>query len=179
MADRLSRVSRGGDPGRSIRVDPIPPFQRFLEEHRADVYRFLLAAVGPHDADDCFQETFLSALRAYDRLQDGRNLRGWVLTIATRKALDHWRARSRRPVPVEDLPERPTPERPEADPGLWHAVGALPPMQRAALIHRYVLDQPYADVAMALGCSEEAARASASEGRRKLRAVVLAGEEDR
>ena len=141
------------------------------------MYRFLLAAVGPQEADDCFQETFLSALRAYPKLRDARNLRGWVLTIATRKALDHWRARTRRPLPVQELPERPAPERDDGDPELWRAVGALPPMQRAAVMHRYVLDLPYADVAAALGCSEEAARASASEGRRKLRALVLAGEE--
>ncbi|HEX5950849.1 MAG TPA: RNA polymerase sigma factor [Actinomycetota bacterium] len=155
----------------------IPPFPRFLEEHRADVYRFLLAAVGPHDADDCFQETFLSALRAYPTLRNAANLRGWVLTIATRKALDHWRARSRRPMPIERLPERAAPEPPDGDPALWRAVGDLPPMQRAAVVHRYVLDLPYAQVAAALGCSEEAARASAAEGRRKLRALALAGEE--
>ena len=83
----------------------IPPFQTFLEEHRAVVYRFLLASAGPQDADDCFQETFLSALKAYPRLRHSDNLRGWVLAIATRKAIDAGRARSRRPVPVEELPE--------------------------------------------------------------------------
>ena len=155
----------------------IPPFPSFVEEHRADVYRFLLAAVGPHDADDCFQETFLSALRAYPGLRNADNLRGWVLTIATRKTLDHWRARSRRPVPVEHVPERAAPERADADPALWRAVGALPPMQRAAVIHRYVLDSPYAEVARAMGCSEEAARANASEGRKKLRALARAERE--
>jgi RNA polymerase sigma factor (sigma-70 family) len=179
MADRLIPVSRRGSSQRSFHVDSIPPFSRFLEEHRIDVYRFLVAAVGPHDADDCFQETFLSALRAYDGLRHARNLRGWVLTIATRKVMDHWRAGRRRPLPVERLPERPAPEHAPADPELWRAVGELPPMQRAAVIHRYVLDLPYRDVAGALGCSEEAARASAAEGRRKLRASALAGEEDR
>jgi len=44
-------------------------------------------------------------------------------------------------------------------------------MQRAAVIHRYVLDLTYAEVGEALGCSEEAARANAYEGRRKLRAM--------
>jgi DNA-directed RNA polymerase specialized sigma24 family protein len=34
-----------------------------------------------------------------------------------------------------------------------------------------VMDRPYAEVAQALGCSEEAARANAYEGRRKLRAM--------
>lgn len=152
----------------------MPPFTSFLEEHRTDVYRFLLSAVGPHDADDCFQETFLSALKAYPRLRDAENLRGWVLTIATRKALDHWRASARRPMPVERLPERAAPEETETDPELWEAVGGLPPMQRAAVIHRYVLDLPYAEVASAMGCSEEAARSNASEGRKKLRALALA-----
>jgi RNA polymerase sigma factor (sigma-70 family) len=155
----------------------VPPFQRFLEEHRSDVYRFLLASVGARDADDVFQETFLAALRAYPGLQDARNLRGWVLTIATRKALDHWRAEKRRPVPFERVPDRPAPERADGDPELWRAVAELPPRQRAAVIHRYVLDLPYADVGIALGCSEEAARASAAEGRRRLRSIVRAGEE--
>jgi RNA polymerase sigma factor (sigma-70 family) len=148
----------------------LPPFQRLLEEHRVDVYRFLIAAVGPQEADDCFQETFLSALRAYPGLRDGSNLRGWLFTIATRKALDHWRATKRRPVPVERLPDISAPEHLNHDPELWRAVAELPPLQRAAVLHRYVLDLSYADVAAALGTSEEAARANAYEGRRKLRA---------
>ena len=81
----------------------IPPFQSFLEEHRAVVYRFLRASVGPADADDAFQETFLAALRSYPRLRDASNLRGWVLTIATRKAIDVARSRSRRPLLVPDV----------------------------------------------------------------------------
>jgi RNA polymerase sigma factor (sigma-70 family) len=148
-----------------------PPFARFMEEHRAPVYRFLLAAVGPHEADDCFQETFLAALRAYPRVRDS-NLRAWVFTIATRKVIDHERARARRPVPIPRLPERSAPESPDGDPELWLAVRSLPPRQRAAVLQRYVLDLPYAEIARALGCSEEAARASAYEGRRKLREAL-------
>jgi RNA polymerase sigma factor (sigma-70 family) len=154
-----------------------PPFSRFLEEHRAPVYRFLLSTVGPNDAEDCFQETFLSALRAYPRLRDASNLRAWILTIATRKAIDNSRARNRRPLPVETLPEVAEPAETDGDPELWLAVRTLPPMQRAAVVHRYVLDLPYAEIGEALGISEEAARANAYEGRRKLRAAVGAGEE--
>jgi RNA polymerase sigma factor (sigma-70 family) len=151
-----------------------PPFSRFLEEHRTLVYRYLLAAVGPQEADDCFQETFLAALRAYpDVRDDGHGLRAWVLTIASRKAIDHARARARRAVPTDALPEPATVAgEEEGDPALWAAVRALPPMQRDAVVHRYVLDLPYAEVARALGVSEEAARASAYEGRKKLRALM-------
>ncbi|MBA2256496.1 MAG: RNA polymerase sigma factor, partial [Thermoleophilaceae bacterium] len=88
----------------TIRPAP-PPFQAFLDEHRSAVLAFLLATVGPVEADDCFQETFLAALRAYPDLRDGRNLRGWVMTIAHRKAIDAVRARARRPVPSDEVPE--------------------------------------------------------------------------
>ena len=64
----------------------VPPFQEFLEANRTAVYRFLQVAVGPLEAEDCFQETFLSALRAYPRLRDGEALDRWVLRIASRKA---------------------------------------------------------------------------------------------
>jgi len=150
----------------------LPPFSAFLEEHRVPVYRFLLASVGPQHADDCFQETFLSALRAYPRLPADSNLRGWVLTIATRKAIDHGRGTRRRPIPRAELPDQAGPTVPDGDPELWRAVRALPPMQRAAVVHRYVLDLPYAEVAAAIECSEEAARANAMEGRKKLRAML-------
>jgi len=66
--------------------DSPPPFQRFLDAHRDLVWRFLVSSVGPVDAEDCFQETFLAALRAYPRLRAGSNLRAWVLTIAQQGA---------------------------------------------------------------------------------------------
>ena len=74
----------------------IPPFQDLLDAHRTVVYRFCRAAVGPIEADDVFQETFLAALRAYPRLRDGEHLDRWLLRIASRKAIDHHRARGRR-----------------------------------------------------------------------------------
>ena len=40
----------------------LPPFQVLLDEHRVDVYRYLVATAGPTDADDVFQETFIAAL---------------------------------------------------------------------------------------------------------------------
>ena len=152
----------------------IPPFQRFLEEHRAVVYRFLLAAAGPQEVDDCFQETFLSALKAYPRLRHADNLRGWVLAIATRKAIDAGRARSRRPVPVEEVPEiAGAGEDPLVpfDP-VWDAVRNLPSRQRVALVHRVVLDQSYAEMAAAMGGSEETARANVYQALKKLRTEV-------
>jgi RNA polymerase sigma factor (sigma-70 family) len=149
-----------------------PPFSTFLESEREVVYRVLVGLVGPDDADDAFQETFIKALRAYPDLRDDRNLRGWILTIARRTAIDAARARARRPEPLADPDALVADGLPEpADPALWAAVRALPPRQRAAVTLHYAGDLPYAEVAGAIGCSEDAARRSAFEGIRRLREV--------
>lgn len=148
----------------------LPPFQTLLDEHAADVMAVLRGAVGRTDAEDCFQETFLAALRAYPKLGDDRNLHGWLLTIAHRKAIDHHRANGRRPLPVaepEELSDGTT--EPEPDEGIWALVGALPPKQRAAVALRYACDLPHAEIAAALGCSPDAARRSLHEGMKRLR----------
>jgi RNA polymerase sigma factor (sigma-70 family) len=147
----------------------IPPFQRFLDEQREPVWRFLVASVGRDAADDCFQETFLSAMKAYRSLRSDSNLRAWVLTIAHRKALDHHRARARRAIPVEDVPEVAFHDPELRDDGTWALVRGLPPKQRAAVTLRYAGDLSHAEVAATLGVSEEAARRSAHEGLKKLR----------
>jgi RNA polymerase sigma factor (sigma-70 family) len=152
-----------------------PPFQRFLDAQREAVWRFLVASVGAGEAEDCFQETFIAALRAYPRLRAGSNLRAWVLTIAHRKALDAHRARARRALPMAEITAvdgRGAPEAPLPDQALWHAVQELPARQRSAVVLRYVADLPHRDIASALGCSEEAARRSLHEGLTKLRKAV-------
>jgi RNA polymerase sigma factor (sigma-70 family) len=157
-------------------VSPPPPFSRFLDDHREAVYRFLVATVGPDEADDCFQETFIKALRAYPRLRDGDNLRAWALTIARRTAIDAARGRRRRAQPAADPEPPPVDGTPDlGDPSLWQAVRGLPPRQRAAVTLRYVNDLPYAEIGRVIGSSEEAARRSAFEGLRRLREVWIAG----
>jgi RNA polymerase sigma factor (sigma-70 family) len=146
----------------------LPPFQQLLDRHQGDVLGFLIAAVGPQDAEDCFQETFLAALRAYPRLKDDRNLRGWLLTIAHRKAIDHHRARRRPAAPVGDVPEVAAQQTGNRS-GIWSIVAGLPPKQRAAVALRFACDLPHREIAAAIGCSEEAARRNVHEGVKRLR----------
>ena len=67
-----------------------------LDEHAWGLRRFLVGYVGWAEADDCLQDTLLAALEAYPGLQHGSNLRGWLFTIARRKALDCLRRRARK-----------------------------------------------------------------------------------
>jgi RNA polymerase sigma-70 factor (ECF subfamily) len=144
----------------------IPPFERFYVEHRDEVFGYLRRLLGQR-AEDAWQETFLRALRAYDRLDHARHLRAWVFTIATNVAMDELRAK---PVTSLDAVDEPATElHRDAFKELEHLTEDLPPTERAAVVLRYGYDLPYEEIANALGSNEQAARAAASSGVRRLR----------
>ena len=149
----------------------LPPFQQLLDLHGRDVHRFLVATVGRVDADDCYQETWVAALRAYPKLRDASNLRSWIFTVAYRKAIDHVRSRRRAPVPVGAAPDAATATAlpADSDDGLWARVRELPDKQRTALALRYVADAGYDEISAAMGTSEEAARRNVHEALKRLR----------
>jgi RNA polymerase sigma factor (sigma-70 family) len=147
----------------------LPPFQELLDGSAREIHRFLIAMVGRTDADDCYQETWLAALRAYPRLRDAANLRSWIFTIAHRKAIDHLRSRGRQAVPMAEVPEQPDTTFTEADDAIWGKVRRLPPKQRTAVALRYVADAPYAQISVVMGISEAAARRNVHEGLNRLR----------
>lgn len=171
----------------------LPPFQQLLDRHAEDVLGYLIAMVGPNEADDCFQETFLAALRAYPGLRDGRNLKGWLFTIAHNKAIDSHRKAKLRPTPsgppdelvamaeaisgaVSTLGGRPGDNGEVEGPAesfgpLSEAVEALPQKQRAAVMLRFGADLSHREIAAAIECSEAAARRNLHEGLNKLREV--------
>jgi RNA polymerase sigma factor (sigma-70 family) len=148
----------------------LPPFQLVFDEHAGAVLSFVHRALGASEAEDCFQETMLSALRAYPRLAEASNLRGWLLTIARRKVIDAHRAKARRPVPVADPdPGAAFGGRPEIDEALWDEVRRLPEKQRRAVVLRYAGDRSYEEIAAAMSTTQDSARQSVHEGLKKLR----------
>jgi RNA polymerase sigma factor (sigma-70 family) len=148
-----------------MEVVAIPPFERFYDEHRDVVFGFLVRRLGRQRAEDAFQETFLRALRAYPRLEQADNLRGWVLTIAQRVAIDD----SRRLWQGVEVPDVETVDEPPSYAELRELTAELPPKERAAVVLRYGYDLSYEQIGAALGSSSEAARQAASSGVRRLR----------
>ena len=147
-------------------VASIPPFETFYAEHAGEVLSLLRRRVGRERADDAFQETFLRALRAYDRLHHGDHLRAWVLTIAARVAIDtHRRAGE----PTDELPDLAQSDGRPAYEELAFLTDTLPPKERAAVVLRYGYDLDYEQIAAALDSSAEAARQATSSGVRRLR----------
>lgn len=150
----------------------LPPFQQLIDAHAAELHRFLTACVGPVEADDCLQETLLSALRAYPRLRHANHLRAWLFTIAHRKATDAVRRNARHRASDLDGVEPRVAAHALADDELWDAVRGLPMKQRAAVVHRFVFDLAYREIGERMGVSEEAARQNVSAGLRRLRLEV-------
>jgi RNA polymerase sigma factor (sigma-70 family) len=144
----------------------VPPFEQFYESHKGEVLAFLRRRTGRDRADDLFQETFLRALRAYERLEHGEHLRAWVLTIASNAVVDA----ARRERPTAELAVEPAgeDERPALE-ELAQLTDGLPPKERAAVVLRYGYDLDYEEIGAALGSNEQAARQAASAGVRRLR----------
>jgi RNA polymerase sigma factor (sigma-70 family) len=151
-------------------VAAIPPFERFYDERKDEIFGYLARLLGREAAEDAFQETFLRALRAYAKLEHGRHLRAWAFTIATRVAVDV----RRKATPIAEPEDIPVHDERPAYAELEHLAGELPPTERAAVVLRYGYDLSYDDIGAALGSSAEAARAAASSGVRRLRRKEIA-----
>ena len=141
-----------------------------FEEHANAVLTFLYGAVGVVrgrgllPGDDAERAPRLSAARGRS------NLRGWLLTIARRKAIDAHRARARRPSPVADPdPGAVVDAHAEPDDGLWDQVRGLPSKQRKAVVLRFAGDKSYPEIAAAMSTTQDLARQSVHEGLKKLR----------
>ncbi len=149
----------------------LEPFERVVAAHGAVVLRVCRALLGPVDAQDAWSETFLSALQAYPALEPGSNVRGWLVTIAHRKAVDVHRKAARIAVPLAELPEAPSQlGNPGAgEPELWQAVAALPERQRLAVVAHHLAGLPYAEIAAVSGGTPEAARRAGADGIAALR----------
>lgn len=189
----------------AVRAPTLPSFEVLVTRHGAAVLRVCRALVGFVDADDVWQETFLSALRAYPSSGEVRNREAWLVTIARNKAMDHHRKAGRLPLLAVDSPglgvgadlrgERSTggPRTGDATLGggddvvrvveagqtaevVWAAVATLPPTQQLAVVYHHLAGLRYVDVAALLGNSESAARRAASDGMKALRTLLVPSE---
>ncbi|MEV7283258.1 sigma-70 family RNA polymerase sigma factor [Streptomyces sp. NPDC093252] len=147
------------------------PFESLVEQHGATVLGVCRVVLGPHDADDAWSETFLSALRAYPDLPETANAQAWLVTIAQREVIDVLRTKKRSPPPVDEAPDAAAGPRvlDAGAAGLWATMRELPDQQRRAVAYRYVAGLAYTEIAEILGGTPEAARRAAADGLKHLR----------
>ena len=184
---RLLAALRGGDESAFDAL--VEPYRRELHAH---CYRMLASL---HESEDALQETLLRAWRGLPRFEGRSSLRTWLHTIATNTCLRAVERRPPRTVPfdvtgeaelgetpgrpiVESVWVQPFPDRYLADPAasaelretvelaFVAALQHLPPLQRAALVLREVLDFSAAETATALATTVPAVNSALQRARR-------------
>lgn len=162
-----------------IAAESKPAFEMLVERHGRELHAYLWRMLGnDHDAEDCLQETFLRAYRAYGRLDDRANTRAWLYRIAGNQARSQFRQRRARSAGELELVRAEAAREPSIEGVVERklrleqirvAVEALPMKQRQALILRKYQEMDYAEIAEILGCSAQAARANVYQALKKLR----------
>lgn len=147
-----------------------------------DLMRFLMRTTGDReDSLDLFQETWLRAYRAYTKLRSEDGLRPWVFSIAANLCRNRSRDRARRarviasdgrdPVEAAEFASASMNDSPEAALNLRRALRSLPGKQGRAFLMRKFAGFEYHEIASALDCSPESARASVYQALKKLKTL--------
>lgn len=160
------------------------PFERVVLDFGDTVLRVCRAVLGPSmDADDAWSETFLSALKAWPKLDEDTNVEAWLVTVAHRKAVDITRQHARRaraqpsvaPEDFENLENGASGASPLlADAHLaameiWTSVANLPEKQRLAIAYHYLGGLSHVETAKLINSNADAVRRAAADGINTLR----------
>ncbi len=169
----LARAQRGEDAG----------CRALVVRYQAPVFALLGRMLGRRGTvEDLAQETFLRVFRALPAFARGgpARLSTWILTIATRLALDELRKRPPQLVPLDDEPALAGGPRADADAerralgqAIQAAVGQLPPDFQAVFLLREYHGLEYEEIARALDVDLGTVKSRLSRARAQLRAALV------
>ena len=152
------------------------PFEAIMQRHEREIMRYLLRVLrDPEDAADLFQETWLRAYRAYPRLEPESDVRPWLYAIANNLCRNRARDGARRSrVIVPDNEESTAANSVGKHPGSLHENEGYAAVHIREMISelptRHFAGLDYVEMATAMDCSEESARANVSQAMKKLKA---------
>ena len=127
------------------------------------------------EAEDAVQDATFKAWRGFGRFRPGSNARAWFLTIVANECRQRRRSRWWSIVRTAASPPEPAPDREsrlEAAIDLRGALSRLPAEMKLAIVLRYYLDLPFAEVGAVLRVSEKAAKARVHRALTRLRVDV-------
>lgn len=170
-------------------IDRLPIFDELLEAYGRELYAYLWRLLqNREDAEDCLQDTYLRAYKAYQRTNSDWNYRAWLYKIATNQARTFLKRASRQTKqhrhmlieqeddPIEHVTHNEQVQR------VLDEVANLSFRQRTALMMRKYSDLDYELIAAVLDCSPETARAHVYQGVKRLRerlvGEIIHGEND-
>jgi RNA polymerase sigma-70 factor (ECF subfamily) len=161
------------------------PFEQIMQRHEREILRYLMRVLGNGaDAADLFQETWLRAYRAYPRLEPDSKIRPWLYAIALNLCRNRTRDGARRARVIVAAEEKNSAEERigndhrgfsenegYAAVRMRELIASLPPKQREALHLRCFAGLNYTEIAAAMDCSEQGARANVSQAIRKIKSM--------
>ena len=138
------------------------------------IFRTLAAMLGdPAAAEDCTQDAFLQAFRAWSRWKRDAPAEAWVHRIAINTAISHRRKQRLREVSEVvrrlGIPHPEDPQEEALDGSMVRELRRLPPRQAAALVLRHLHGYTNREIAAALGVPESTIASRLWDARRSLR----------
>jgi RNA polymerase sigma-70 factor (ECF subfamily) len=175
--EELMLAYAGGDAG---------AFEALYGKHKGGLFRFVLRSVKARgEAEELFQDIWMRVIEARARYEPKAKFTTWLYTIAHHRLVDHWRARGLAVVSIDD--EEGTAPEPAAAPSsephriaeagdtmkrLAAAIAALPMAQREAFLLHHEGDLTAAEIAVATGTNEEAAKSRLRYAMTKLKEAI-------
>lgn len=148
-------------------------FALLFQQYHRDVYRWIARIVrDPGAAEDLTVETFWRIHRSHARFAAEGNFPAWARRIATNAAIDYLRqARREDPLP-DDLSAACKPDHlvtAETRRAIHGAIATLPSRLRVVILLAFIEEEPYSQIADALGVSENAVKVRVFRAVRLLR----------
>jgi RNA polymerase sigma-70 factor, ECF subfamily len=156
-------------------LPPGPEFDRLYEATYPRILRTLATMLGDvAAAEDCAQDAFLKAFRAWHSWKQDAPVEAWLHRIAINVAISYRRKRALREVGELvrrlGMPEQPDPTDQAIGGDLLHELRRLPPRQAAALVLRHLHGYSNREIAAALGVPESTVATRLMIAKRTLRA---------
>jgi RNA polymerase sigma-70 factor (ECF subfamily) len=156
-------------------------FEDAYAVYGASLLSYLRRYVGPDDAEDVLQRTFLDVWRGAGRFRSGERFSAWLFTIAHRRAVDTLRSRKHAVVDVDAMRDlmgedgRETLQRYADAADVQAALQRLPEQEREVLLLAYFAGLSQTEIAQRLDIPLGTVKTRASRGTRRLRGLVDGG----
>ncbi len=149
-------------------------FVSFLRDHHTSLYRTAYLLTGTDDrAEELLQDTVVRLYPRWDRVSLADSPVAYVRRALINAFISGRRRPSSRVLPLGAEQARANAVDPlvalDERSALWPLLLSLPERQRAALVLRFYVDLPDADIAVTLGCREVTVRSLVSRGLATLR----------
>jgi RNA polymerase sigma factor (sigma-70 family) len=145
------------------------------------VMSYLGRYVPQADVEDVLQRVFYEVWRVHDRYDPSQSLRGWILGIARKRAIDHLRRRRDAVVSIDAVREitgddgREIADRFVWADEMWSALASLPDLQRQVITMAYYEGYSQSEISHLLDIPLGTVKTRTSRGLQRLAGLLEGG----